>query len=143
MTSYTIEQARDAIVSEFETGWTNLSLNPDFIVYQNKEDQAPPTNRETWCRFVLTHSFSGKASLGNANGQSRFERNLIMTVQLFTEASNGLDDATPQGIVDIFEGGIASLPGIWFRNVNPNEIGRDGVWYQTNITADVIYDQIK
>lgn len=145
MTSYTMEQARDAVVAAFEAGWAIATGDTVFenIKYTNRPDDPPNDEDVIWCRFIFRHSFSNKASLSGSAGTGRFERQVLLTIQLFLPYGNGIDDATPQAIVDIFEGGIPSLPGVWFRNVTPNEIGDDGIWYQTNVTADIIYDQIK
>lgn len=141
--SYTITQARDAIVAAFESGWTGAGFDLDNIKYTNRAEDKPDDKTVIWCRFRMVHAGFQKGSLTNIQGQARYDRNAILTVQLFTPYDDGLNDDAPQSIVDIFEGGISTLSGIWFRNVTAAEVGNDGVWYQANITADIEYDQIK
>lgn len=32
---------------------------------------------------------------------------------------------------------------VWFRNARIEEIGVDGAWFQTNVTVDFMYDEIR
>lgn len=143
MTSYTIGQARDSIIAHFESQWAGLLYDVDDIKYTNKPEDKPENEEVVWCRFKIEHTFFKKSSLTNSAGVAKYSRSAILTIQLFTPYNNGIDDAASQSIVDIFEAGINTLPGIWFRDTTAKEIGTDGIWYQTNITADVQYDQIK
>ena len=143
MASYTIGQARDAIISHFESAWSGFSYDLDDIKYENKPEDRPDGDDVVWCRFRIEHTFFKKNSLSNPAGLAKYGRDAILTIQLFAPCNDGLNDEIPQSIVDIFEAGVATLPGIWFRDTTAKEIGTDGIWYQTNITANVQYDQIK
>lgn len=144
MTSRTMVQARDAIIAHFENEWVNtLGLEQEKIFYQNRRGDKPESGEFTWCKFYLFNTGFNKSSLTNVDGVSQYDRNALLLVELMTPCDDGVDDITTQAVVDMFEGGVASLSGIWFRNVTPNEIGGVDNWYQTNITAEIEYNQVK
>ena len=148
--SLTISEAKQGVVDIFEKGWSALGLNVDNIIHQGKPGGAPScddaTGNElydnTWCRFLLVHTTFFKETVSNREGISIFNRNAILTVQLFYPLGDGTNDNISQGIVDIFES-QHDITGLWFRNVTPREIGATDNWFQVNIECDVIYDQIK
>lgn len=144
MTSYSLADARDTIISHFQNEWVNnMGLSQQNIFHQNRRSDKPEEGEFTWCRFSLFNTSFNKSSLGNFNGNSQYDRNALLLIELMTPIDNGIDDVTTQSILDIYEGGVPSLSGIWFRQVSVNEIGINDNWFQTNITAEVLYNQVK
>ena len=143
MTTYTLAEARDTIIGVFEDRWVNnAGLSLDDIYYQNRRADEPDHNR-VWCKFNLTNTAFNPDSLTSINNVRIFERNAIMIIGLRFPLDEGIDDITTQAVLDIFEGGISSVSGIFFRNVTATELGVVGNWFRTNITAEITYNQVK
>ena len=144
MSSYTLAQARDAIIAHFENEWVNtLSLEQSNIFYQNRRNDKPEDGEFIWCSFYLFNTAFEKSSLTNFNGVSQYDRNALLLVEVMVPLGDGIDDITTQGVLDIYEGGVPSLSGIWFRNATANEVGVKSNFHQTNVTAEVLYNQVK
>ena len=140
----TIEEARDEILTYFTAAWapTGVTLLYDDLPHDLPEDAS-------WARITVQHNtftqvtLGGKVALGG--GGSRFRRNGLVTVQIFTPSGDGLTTADPlvDLAVDAFEGEDTGSDRIEFRNARANEVGNDGAWHQTNVTAEFEYDRVK
>ena len=88
-------------------------------------------------------TLGGKPSQGGAG--RRFRRNGVVTVQIFTPFGDGLTTSDPlvDLVIDALEGEETGSDRIEFKNVSANEVGHDGVWHQTNVTAEFEYDRVK
>ena len=142
----TIEEARDEILSYFQTAWDSQSDPPKLVYYDKKPDLPDDA---TWARITVQHNvfaqrtLGGKPSLGGAG--RRFTRSGIVTVQIFTPFGDGLTTSDPlvDFVLDTFEGEETGSDRIEFRNVRANEVGQDGAWHQTNVLAEFEYDRVK
>ena len=85
-----------------------------------------------------------QATLSGPIGRRRFRRFGVLIVQLLVPSGRGLSGGTDYAklIQDAYEG-VTSPGGVIFRNVRVNEIGQSGSFYQTNVSADFEYDEIK
>jgi hypothetical protein len=141
MSTLTVAEARDEILTLFKTAWgTNAPTVP---VFYDDLDETPPESG-AWVKVYVNLITARQASLAGSGGVRRWERFGQLYVQIFTESGLGLSlsDQLVTIVLNALEG--ATTPGgVWFRNVRPNEIGRDGKWWQVNVTADFVYDQIK
>ena len=136
----TFAQANDDILALFKTAWDTTGL---LALYENIEG-AKPTAQAAWARLTVRHGPSAQASLSGGTGVKRWERQGIITVQIFIPNGQGLSQGYSLGkiVADAFEGKATSLQ-VWFRNVRLNEIGPSGEWYQFNAIIEFTYDEIK
>jgi hypothetical protein len=142
-----IATARDDILSLFYSAWNAGPPSQGIaVVYDDTMGSTPKDGQPAlpWARAVVKHLNGGQASLANFNGTSRYRRAGIFTVQVFTPYGGGLSlsDTLVSVIVNAFEG-KASTNGVWFRQVRINEVGQDGLWYQTNVLINFEYDEVK
>lgn len=138
--SATFSQARNEIFALLKAAWdtTGFSMQyPDKAFTQ-------PNGRTPWARVTLRHNSGGQATLSNVDGKSRFKREGVITVQIFTPSGEGLSRSYDLAkiVADAFEG-VYTAKGVWFRNTRLVESGPDGDWFQLNVNTDFIYDEIK
>ena len=142
--SLTRKEAIDEILGLFKTAWDTTGHGTR-VKYDNVGKKSmPPAGQDPWARVVLRHTSASQVSLSGAVGTRRFQRNGILTIQVFEPPGKGLSGATdlPKIIQDAFEG-VETASGVWFRDVTVNEIGPDGDFFQTNIVAFFEYDEVK
>lgn len=135
--SLTITEARDEILTLFQTAWdANSNGTP---VYYWDVPHEPPKSGD-WARVSVQHQTGGDAAIGGRF----FDRAGIITVQLFTIYGRGLSnaDSLSKVCLDAFEGKSTS-GGVWFRNARINEIGLDGKWFNTNVIVEFEYTEVK
>ena len=146
--SGTYTEATDAILAIFKTAWDASAPNPTLVDYQNVTPSGgvllPPTTQLSWARVTLAHNGGQQSSLSGALGTQRYDRLGLLLVQIFVPAGEGLSEAHTLAkiVADAYEGASTSN-GVWFRNVQVNEVGPDGDWYQVNVIIDFVYDEIK
>lgn len=135
-------QARDEMLTLFRTAWlADAATAAAPIVYWDKseDEQLPdPNTTPIWCRATIQHAGGGNDSIGN----KIFFRTGTATIQIFTVYGSGLtnNDLAVKVALDAFQGKSTS-GGVWFRNVFANEIGQDGMWFQTNVLASFEYTE--
>ena len=142
-----ISLARDSILNQLYTAWNVGPPSQDIpILYDDTVGIKPVSGSPAspWIRAIVRHTSGGQASLANFNGVSRYKRSGIFTVQVFTPAGDGLSlsDSLVSVIVNAFEG-KSTADGVWFRRIRINEIGQDGIWYQTNVLINFEYEEVK
>lgn len=140
MTSLTFEQARDEIMTVFKTAWDTTTYP---AVYEDTK-AARPSSQTPFARPILRHVTGSQASLTGGLGTSRFQREGILTVQIYTPQGSGLTSgySLVKIVADAFEG-TATPGGVWFRDVRLNEIGADGDFFVINVLIDFEYDEVK
>lgn len=144
MSDLTFTEARDEIHTLFKTAWdAGAETAGKIVLYADSKTQVPKTNDgdnnpDLWAKITVQHNSGSNASIGN----SLFDRIGVVTVQVFTALGTGLSigDNVYKIVADAYEG-QTTPGGVWFRNVSVNEIGPEGEWYQTNITADFEYSK--
>ncbi len=135
--------ARNTIVSHFRTAW--LAQTPPIPELQYDDVRADlPDGDESWARIFVRHGSSSQVTIGKAT-QRRFRRIGLITIQVFTPAGGGLslNDIYAKVAMDAFEGTSTGGDAIEFRDVSSQEVGVDGPWFQTNVTATFVYDETK
>lgn len=138
----TIREAREEILNHFITVW-EAQVNPPDLLFDDKERDVP--DNDDFARVSVQHNVRDRRTLGDETGNRRFRSFGIVTVQVFTVSGDGL--LTQDGLVNLavnaFEGQKTGEDRVTFRNVSHQEIGQDGPWHQTNVTAEFDYDFIK
>jgi hypothetical protein len=154
--SLTFTAARSEVYSRFDTEWAANSgavvgSVPDIRWMHVEERSDADADEETpegdyWTRVSMVHVVGNQASLSGALGTQRWERNGLVTVQVFQRQSlgGGLDilDQLAKIVADMFEG-YSTPGGVWFRDVTPQEIPPKRGWRQVNILATFQYDEVK
>lgn len=138
--SLTYKQARDEIFARFKSVWDSTTYPVHYEDVRKKRS----TDESPWVVVSLKHSSGFQSTLTGEAGKRTFTRVGYLTAQIFVPGGNGLQMIydLAKVISDGFEG--HSTPGgVWFRNVTPDEVGRDGEFYQLNVVADFRYDEIK
>lgn len=147
--SLTITEARDEILALLKAAWDAGSpsqgltlMYPDVKI--SKPEAASNGEAPAWARAQVQHASGSQATLANHEGQSRFRRSGIVTVQIFTPFGTGLvlADQLATIVKNAFEG-VQTPSGVIFRDVTPNEIGEDGPWFNVNVLAQFEYDEIR
>lgn len=146
MSNLTYAEARDEIHALFKVAWdAGVETAGQAVLYTDSKTVVPKTvdgdsNPDLWARITVQHSSGSNAAIGNG----LFDRFGVVTVQVFTALGTGLSigDNVYKIVGDAYEG-KTTPGGVWFRNVSVNEIGPEGEWYQTNITADFEYNERK
>lgn len=137
-------QARDEILTFFKVAWEADAESVNVPIYYWDVKKDGPTQGSPFARITVRHLNGVQATLADQVGNRKFERNGVITVQVFTPFGGGLvkNDALAKVASDAFEG-KATQNQIWFRDVTINEIGQDEAWFQTNVTANFTYDEQK
>jgi hypothetical protein len=148
----TLELATDEILARFTEQWNadtpaivgGSPLMPAEIVYELTNFEGRPQNEAKsapWCRITLKHVGGRQATL-RGDG-ALFEHTGIVIVQVFAAArdNTGATVATKLAMVasKAFEG--RRTPNVWFKNVRYEEIGREGAWYQINVSAEFNWNE--
>jgi len=145
MSFATRRAAIDEILGLFRAAWLGAGQTDDRVKYDNVgKSSLPPSGLTPWARVILRHTTAGQGSLSGPQGTRMFERQGILTIQIFVPPGKGLAEAVdlPKIIQDAYEG-EETANGAWFRDVVVNEIGPDGDFYRTNVIALFEYDEIK
>ena len=150
--SITHSQARDGLFERFNTDWTALAGAQNngvvpHVDWQGDDDGSKRDTSQPWARISIFHALSFQQTSGPVGGRI-FQRTGSIIVNVFAPLSSGEGLTQAEALATIaqnaFEGKTAGPGGcIWFRNVSINEIGPDGAWFQFNITADFLYDELK
>lgn len=140
--SLTITEARDEMLTLFKDAWeADVTTAAAPIVWTDAPDDNNVPNPETndiWCRATVIHTVGRNSAIGN----KLFDREGVVTIQIFTRYGAGLanNDLACKVALDAFQGKSTS-GGVWFRNVTLNEIGHDGDWFQSNVLANFEYTE--
>lgn len=152
----TLEVAQDEMYAQFRSVWEadtpallgGSPLEPASIQY---EDTTNWTGRpvgddddgRAWCRISIRHATGTQATLADAVGGSLHTQEGTVIVQVFADykSNDGSTLATRLAMVakKAFTG--KRTPNVWFKRVRYQEVGREGRWYQINVSADFEWDE--
>jgi len=139
-------QAIDEILALAHTAWTvTAGQEASRWKWENVAQKAvPPSGQQPWGRIILRHTESGQTSLAGADGRRRFTRMGVLQMNIFEPVGQGMGAATdlPEIMKNAYEG-ITTAGGVIFSDVTIREIGENGDFYQTNVTASFEYDEVK
>ena len=145
-----ISSAKDEIFALFKTKWeadtpTLTGSGAIRVEWPGVDNGSPPPPDEPYAAIFMRISNSLQTTFGET-GQRRFTRFGLITVQCFAplSAGNGSTFAENAAIIaqDAFEG-VGTNTGIWFRKVRTQEIGASKTWYQFNMVAEFLFDEMK
>ncbi len=134
----TINEARGAIYTAFNTGWGATSA----FTFDN--EKLNPPDATVWARLVVRQVARSQESLGGI-GRRKFESGGVVIVQCFSPLDDGVDEADTLAEVAraIFEGKTLLPENIRFTSSVVLEIGPTEDWYQINVEAFFTYTETK
>lgn len=133
--------AEDSTFGAFNVAWA--ARTP--IDWPNVTVEGPHLREGTdpWVSIHMLHDGSDQHTMGE-EGARVFTRTGSVVVQVFVPAGQrGLTDATALAMVasSAFEG--RTVDGVRFYRVGTKTVGRDGSWFQVNVTADFEFDEVR
>lgn len=144
------ETSRNEIQALFNVAWlanagTVVGGTVPPILWDGLDAGSPPPVTAPHARFFCRHTDGKQGSLGGI-GARQFDRMGLVTVQVFVPLTISrallLSGNLAKIARDAYEG-VGTASGIWFRNVKLREIGPDRGLYQTNVTAEFEYVEVK
>ena len=145
-----VTQGRDAIYSQIKTTLDgDLISAPIKVLYWDIGQDVPKTQdalTEAADPYIVAHvafNGGGQATFADQNGQAKFDRRGIVTLQIHAPFGTGqvLNDQLLEICLSAFEGKHAN--GVWFRNVRPVDIGQRGQYFRSNVVAEFEFDQLR
>ena len=112
--SATFTEAVDAILTIFKTAWDANATNPTLVDYQNVTPadgvKLPPDDQLSWARVTVQHQDGSQGSLSGALGTQRYDRDGLITIQVFGPAGEGLSEVHNLAKIaaDAYEGATTS-----------------------------------
>ena len=148
--------ARAEIYALFQTAWLADALSDGVpVLYEGKKATVPidaesgePVDAPTWARVSLRHNTDETGgqdgAIAGADSTRTYDREGVAFVQIFTTPGKGLRLADNLGSIaqKAFQGKQTSPGGIWFRRVRVVEVGESGDWFQTNVVAEFVYQEV-
>ncbi len=151
----TLDLATDEILKQFTETWNAGSapllggspLTPAAIEYVDFTNWTgrplPPNNKNdrAWCRIMIAHVSGAQRTL-RTEGEL-FENLGTVTVQIFTPSKDNAAPSLAQKLATVAKRAFMGkrTPNVWFSNPRYQEVGREGVWYQLNVTTDFQWDE--
>lgn len=143
MSSYTIAEACDAVLSHYTNGWVTAGYDVKNILFDDVSDDLPGAD-QIWSRATYKLGGARKASLSGFSG-AKYSRSATLIAQLFTPNNDGAQKSNilAQAMLDVFEGDNTDLGPLHFNESKLVTIGNDANWYQVNLVINVNFSQNK
>lgn len=138
----TIEQARDQMLALVKAV---ADANSVVVVWEGTAVDKPPDGPQvSWARAGVRHFLRRQTTLSGSTGTRLYTSTGLLLVSLFTPTWEGLEEA--DRLSALFRNaveGVSTAGGVWFRNARTTEMGLDGSWWRTDVSADFEYDEIR
>jgi hypothetical protein len=116
------------------------------VRYDGIGEQGAPAGEAPYARVAIRHSTGEQATLSSGAGFRRMEKRGIIAVSVrYPLASGGGPAGNAGGLAEVAKGafeGKSTASQVWFRNVTVNEVGAVGAYYQINVLAEFVYDEL-
>lgn len=131
-----LADAREAVYQRFKANWTSTPY-----ALENEKTRLHIGNAD-WARVSVRVLAGGQYTLGEKNNR-RYERQGMITIEIFTLKNKGMRDAGTLGEAaqSVFEG--ESFSGVWCLNSRIRDTGTDGKWQKTSVEVDIRYYETK
>ena len=131
-------EAQDELLARVTAAWTANAPVGAPLFYDN-QDEERPDDLGLFGRAIVRHDAGTRITLG-PNGI--FRRFGTLFVQIFVKQGAGTYDirVLSDAIAHDLEGVPASF-GVRIADVDINELGSDGTYFQINVAADFTYDR--
>lgn len=141
-------QARDVIAALINTAWLADPISAGVaLLWADTIDDKPPANDSNgnavpFVRVAIRHSLGRQDTLA-ARGRRRYLYGGVVQVQIFTPLGDGkaLADQLAQ-VVKFALTSALTTSQVWFFDITPNDLGRDGPWYFDSIDAVFRYQEV-
>ena len=132
------DAADKAIQAAFLAVWGTTTP----IAWDNLDFNAEAQNTP-WVRLNVQFTTGSISALGIV-GDRRFRNEGFVFVQVFTPVGGGKSANTLLATLarNVFRG-VQLAGGLWFRNATIVHVGPDGKWYQQNVSAEFIFDEVE
>lgn len=139
MTSLTLTEAQDEMLTMFKNGWDGTELSAFY-------DEVSADRANDLSAFVKVYwnvEESKQVGFGGV-GNRMFRRNGTLRFELHTLAEKGLSESNSlvTVILNSFEG-KHSPGGVWFSSTNVADMGRNGTFHVVDIAVFFSFDEIK
>lgn len=137
--SLTFEEAKDEVLAFFKEGWDTTSLA---VVYEQVPADEPLDKNSPYAQIFFRLGYGRQSGFGD--GQKTYERNGSIQCEIRTPAGKGLSDSLPlvKVVVDSFEG-KHTPGGVWFRTIDIQNLGQDGLFYVTSVMIYFKFNEVK
>lgn len=132
------DEADKAIQSTFIAAWSGATP----VALDNKPFDADGLN-VPWVRLNVQFTTGSISALGQVGSRCYRNEGLVF-VQVFTPVGGGKSANTLLATTarNVFRG-VQLAGGLWFRNEGIIHVGPDGKWYQQNVSAEFIFDEVE
>jgi len=142
----TLAEARDAVALVINTAWLAASVSSSIPMHWD-DVKADKPGEDAITSRAPSYAKTTVRTIGSpqtTQGRRRFETTGTVTVQIFTPFGDGntLGDALAQVILNALRSHVGSPAGLSFFDIDPNEIGETGPWFQTNVVASIRYQEL-
>jgi hypothetical protein len=144
----TLNQAHNAINQSVTTALTGqvttvLYDNVALTAAQQGLIDGSGTPLGSWVRVTIKDNLRSQRTLGATLGQRIFENAGIVICQVFTPSGDGRVES--DRICDLLLGCFSPVNGLdpWYRNAVVMPIGSSGLFWQTNVSAEFFWDELR
>lgn len=152
----TLEVAQNEIYKQFTDVWVAdtpalLGGSPLKAASIQYEDTNNWTGRpvgddddgRSWCRINIRHATGEQATLADPNGGSLHRQEGTVIVQVFANYKSNKGSTLAVQLAMVAKKAFTGkrTPNVWFKRARYQEVGREGVWYQINVSADFEWDE--
>jgi uncharacterized protein DUF4128 len=126
-----------AIIARIDELWAPTGFP---ISYPNLAFAIPTSG--TWARVTIEHTAGAQRTISQPD--QLYTQLGTVIVQVFVESGRGLAIAANSDPIQLIQKafrGVQLAGGVFFMRVSPKEVGRDGPWFQTNVSAVFQYDE--
>jgi len=134
--SLTINQAKNAIITQFEADWA--SATP---IAKDNQDFTPPINTDSWVFLSIQVTGGGQITLGGTTAVHRHTGFVYVKVNTPKGESTYANDLLCQNAENVFAG--KHISDVWFRNVRTMYVGIIDKWFVQTVVAEMQFDEIK
>lgn len=137
----TRQQARDEILAVVKAAVDayNTAHSASVAVIYDDVDANKPDGTVTWIRAIVKHGPTPQQTLGAA-GNRRFLNTGMLFAQVFTPFGDGNTVQDP--LSDALIKALRQHQGeTWFHGVAGKDVGKDGPWFQVNVTTEFLYHE--
>jgi hypothetical protein len=136
--SLTFAEAQNEVLDLFKAAWDTTTLE---AFYEDLPADRLETN-ESFVHVMFRISGGDLAAFGN--GTRIYERGGSLVCDLYTPVGKPLSDmlGLAKVIADAFEG-KHTPGGVWFRSIDIQNYGKDGLFYITNMTVRFKFHEVK
>ncbi len=129
--------AVDEMLTLVKTTWDAQTAGAP--LYYDNMDAERPDNPSTFGRAIVRHFDGRQISLGDQSLKRRFGS---LFVQIFMPQGGGQYEIRNLSDQMMFALEDANLSVTRLKNVQINELGTDGTYFQVNVVADFSYDRV-